>query len=97
MSNVILVLWSILLVITVLLLPYIVSLLHRAWLASTRIERYFKEMKEAGLGIAENTGYITALDDTIGVASGMLDVAGEIDKNANIIKGAVSDRAAKLN
>ena len=97
MSNIILILWTILLVVTVLLLPLIVSLLHRTWVSCRNIERYFKEMKEAGLGIAGNTDYITALDDTINVASGILGVAGEIDKNASIIKGAVSDRAAKLN
>ncbi len=97
MSSVILILWTILLVVTVLLLPLIVSLLHRTWKASRSIERYFKEMLEAGLGIAGNTDHITALDDTISVASGMLGVAGEINKNVDIIKGAVSDRAAKLN
>ena len=97
MSNSILILWTILLVVTVLLLPLIVSLLHRTWQASRAIERYFKEMKEAGLGIAANTEYVTALDDTIGVASGILEVAGQIDNNANTIEGAVSDRAEKLN
>ncbi len=97
MSNIALVLWTILLVVAVLLLPLIISLLHRTLLASRNIERYFKEMKEAGLGIAENTEYVGALDDTIGVASGMLSVAGEIDKNANIIEQALADRAIKLN
>ena len=97
MSNTILILWTILLVVTVLLLPLIVSLLHRTWKASRSIERYFKEMKEAGQGIAGHTGAITALDSTIEVASNMLSVAGEIDKNASIIKGAVADRAANLN
>lgn len=97
MSDVILILWTILLVVTVLLLPLIVSLLHRTWVASRSIERYFKEMLEAGVGIAGNTEHITALDDTIGVASNILGVAGEINMNADTIKGAVSDRAAKLN
>ena len=97
MSKIILILWTVLLVVTVLLLPLIVSLLHRTWVASKNIERYFKEMLEAGLGIAGNTDHVTALDDTINVASGILGVAGEINKNAETIKGAVSDRAAKLN
>jgi hypothetical protein len=97
MSNTILILWTVLLVVTVLLLPLIVSLLHRTWIASRSIEQYFKEMLDAGLGIAKNTNHITSLDDTIEVASGILDVAGEINTNAETIKGAVSDRAAKLN
>ncbi len=97
MSSIILTLWTILLVVTVLLLPLIISLLHRTWVASRSIERYFKEMLEAGVGIAGNTDYVTALDDTIGVASGILDVAGEINENAETIKGAVADRAAQIN
>lgn len=97
MSQAVLVLWTILLVVTVLLLPLIVSLLHRTWVASRNIERYFKEMLEAGLGVAGNTEHIKALDDTIKVAGGMLEVAGELDANANTIKSALADRAAKLN
>lgn len=97
MSQIALVLWAVLLVVTVLLLPLIVSLLHRTWVASRNIERYFKEMLEAGLGVAGNTEHITALNDTIDVASGILGMAGKIDENANTMKTALADRAAKLN
>ena len=97
MSQTVLILWSILLVVTVLLLPLIVSLLHRTWRASRNIEIYFKEMLEAGLGIAGNTDHVSALDDTISVASGILDVAGQINGNAETIKTTLADRAAKFN
>ena len=97
MANIIIILWTILLIVTVLLLPLIVSLLHRTWVASRNIERYFKEMLDAGIGIAGNTDHVSALDDTIGVASAILEVAGGINENTKTIKGAVSDRAAKLN
>ncbi|WP_291779888.1 hypothetical protein [Cecembia sp.] len=97
MTNIILILWAILLAVTVLLLPFIVRLLHSTWEASRNIERYFKEMKEAGIGISENTGYVSELDNTISVASGILKVAGEIDNNAKTIKEAVSERALKQN
>jgi len=97
MTDVILILWAVLLAVTVLLLPLIVHLLHRTWTASKSIERYFKEMKEAGLGIAKNTGYVNELDNTISVASGILKVAGEIDNNAKTIKEAVSERTLKQN
>lgn len=97
MSQTVLILWAILLVVTVLLLPLIVSLLHRTWKASRNIERYFKEMLEAGVGIAGNTDAVTALDDTIQVASTMLEVAGGINGNAETLKGALADRAAALN
>lgn len=97
MSQTVLILWTVLLIVTVLLLPLIVSLLHRTWLASRSIERYFKEMLEAGQGIAGNTDHISALNSTIDVASGMLDVAGEIDANANTIKSTLAERASRLN
>lgn len=97
MTDLILILWTVLLAVTVLLLPLIIQLLHRTWAVSKSIERYFKEMKEAGLGIAGNTGYVSELDNTISVASGILEVAGEIDNNAKTIKEAVSDRALKQN
>ena len=97
MPQVVFVLWTILLVVTVLLLPLIVSLLHRTWKASRSIERYFKEMKEAGFGVAGNTEHIKALGDTISVASGMLEVAGDINQHAETIKNTLADKAAKLN
>jgi len=94
MPQAVFVLWTILLLVTVLLLPFIVNLLHRTWKASRNIERYFKEMKEAGFGVAGNTEHVKALDDTIGVASGMLDVAGDINAHAEALKGALADRAS---
>lgn len=97
MPQAVFVLWTILLVVTVLLLPVIVSLLHRTWKASRNIERYFKEMLEAGLGVAGNTAHVKALDDTITVASGMLEVAGDINQHAETIKDTLAAKAAKLN
>lgn len=97
MPQAVFILWTILLVVTVLVLPIIVGLLHRTWKAARSIERYFKEMTEAGLGIAGNTGHITALNDTISVASGMLKVAGSIDEHAETIKVTLADRASKMN
>ncbi len=96
MDQAVIILWIILLAVTVSLLPFIISLLHRTWRASRSIERYFQEMLEAGQGIAENTDHITALNNTIDVASGMLDVAGHINGNADTIKKTLADRADKL-
>ena len=97
MPTAVFILWTILLIVVILLLPLIISLLHRTWRASRAIERYFKEMKEAGLGVASNTDHITALDDTISVASGMLKVAGNINQHAETIKDTLASRSAKLN
>lgn len=97
MPQAVFVLWTILLIVTVLVLPIIVGLLHRTWKAARSIERYFKEMAEAGVGIAGNTDHVSALNDTISVASGMLDVAGNLDEHAKTIKETLADRASKLN
>ena len=57
---------------------------------------YFKEMLHAGLGVAGNTDHITELDDTIQVASGILEVAGDINEHAEALGGALAKRAEAL-
>lgn len=86
-------LWTILLLITVLVLPYLIYLLHTTWKSAKSIERYFTEMKIAGSGIANNTEHIKALDKTIDVASGMLEVAGNINSHAETIEVTLKSRA----
>lgn len=88
-------LWLILLIVTVLILPYLVHLLHKTWSSARSIERYFKEMKEAGLGVANNTEHVKSLNDTIGVASGILEVAGSINERADTLKTTLATRAEK--
>lgn len=92
----VIVLWMILLVVTVLVLPFIVRLLHQVYSYSKNIDQYFDEMLTAGLGIAGNTDQITALDDTIEVASSILEVAGDIDEHAEALGGALAQRAEAL-
>lgn len=89
-------LWLILLIVTVLVLPILIHLLHRTWKAARNIERYFLEMKEAGFGVAANTEHITALDNTITVASGILNVAGSINTNAETLKNTLAKRAENI-
>ncbi len=91
------VLWIIVLAVAVLLLPFIIRLLHKTLTAAKNIERYLKEMKEAGFGIAGNTEHITALNSTIEVATDILGSAGKINSNAETIKITMADRAAKFN
>lgn len=90
-------LWIIVLVVALILFPFIVRLLHKTFMAAKNIERYLREMKEAGMGIAANTGYITALNSTIEVATGILDSAGKINSNAETIETVMADRSAKFN
>lgn len=89
------ILWLILLIVTVLVLPYLIHLLHKTWQAARSIERYFKEMKEAGIGVANNTEHVKDLNDTIGVASGILEVAGSINERADTLKTTLATRAKK--
>ena len=92
----VIVLWIILLVVTVLILPFIVTLLHKVYKNSKNIDIYFAEMLEAGIGIAGNTENIKALDDTITVASGILEVAGNINEHAEALGGALASRAESI-
>ena len=93
--NALYVLWIILLVVTVLVLPFIVNLLNKVLRASRNIERYFREMLEAGVGIAGNTEHIKALNSTIAVASNILNVAGDINNHSGALGGALKSRADK--
>src|SRR6185436_17183313 len=70
--------WIGLLVTLVVFVPLAVYLLHRTWRAARSIQWYAAEALTAAAGIAGNTKYVPALDDTIGVASQMLGVAGGI-------------------
>lgn len=88
--------WIIVLAIAVfVILPVAVYLLQRTLNAAQNIERYFAEMRDAGVGIAQNTGHITALDDTIGVATQILETAGSINEHTTIIKDVLSQRAGE--
>lgn len=93
--NAVHVLWIILLVVTIIVLPFIVTLLNRVLISARFIERYFAEMNEAGVGIANNTEHIKALDSTIEVATGILNVAGDINEHACTLGGALKQRAEK--
>lgn len=97
MPGVVYTLWMIVLAVALVLFPFIVRLLHKTLIAAKHIERYLREMKEAGLGIAANTGHIAALNSTIEVATDILVGAEKINANAETIKTVMADRATKFN
>ena len=97
MPTIVYILWIVVLAVALILFPFIVRMLHKTFMSAKNIERYLREMKEAGLGIAGNTGYIPALDSTIEVAVDILDSAGKINTNAETIEVTLADRAAKFN
>jgi hypothetical protein len=86
--------WGLTLAIAVfIVLPVTVYLLQRTLNAARNIERYFAEMRDAGVGIAKNTGHIKALDDTISVATQILGVAANINSHAAVIETTMAGRA----
>jgi len=88
------IIWAITLASAVLvILPLAVYLLQRTLNAARSIERYFAEMRDAGVGIAQNTSHIKALDDTIGVATQILQTAGSIKEHTGTIGTALTNRA----
>ncbi len=97
MPQAVYILWIILLGVALLLFPFIVRLLHKTLIAAKHIERYLREMKEAGLGIAGNTVHVGALDSTMTVATDILDSAEKINSNAATIETVMADRSAKFN
>ena len=84
-----------LLIVVVVIVPLAVLLLHRTLRAARSIRRYLDEMLAAGVGIAGNTASIKALDDTIGVAGAMVNVAGDIKSHSGTIASVLAARAAR--
>jgi hypothetical protein len=88
------VIWILVLAVAVLvILPLTVYLLQRALNAARNIERYFAEMRDTGVGIANNTQHVKALDDTIQVAGQLLETANSINEHAAAIETALTTRA----
>ncbi len=94
MPNAVYTIWWIGLIVTlVVFVPLAVYLLHRTWRAARSIEWYAAEALTAAAGIAGNTKYVPALDDTIGVASQMLGVAGGIVNKLDTAATVLAERA----
>ena len=94
MPNAVYTIWWIgLLVTLVVFVPLAVYLLHRTWRAARSIQWYAAEALTAAAGIAGNTKYVPALDDTIGVASQMLGVAGGIVNKLDTAATVLAERA----
>ena len=94
MPNAVYTIWWIGLIVTlVVFVPLAVYLLHRTWRAARSIQWYAAEALTAAAGIAGNTKYVPALDDTIGVASQMLGVAGGIVSKLDTAATVLAERA----
>ena len=84
---------AVLIIVVVVIVPLAIFLLQRTLKAALNIQRYFKEMLSAGVRIAENTSSITALNDTIEVATTMVQVSQKLDEHSATIATVLSDRA----
>ncbi len=82
-----------LMIVLLVIVPLAVGLLHRTLRAAWSIRRYMAEMLSSGVGIAENTSSITALNDTIAVAADMVNTAKSLEDNSSAISEVLSKRA----
>jgi hypothetical protein len=88
--------WAITLaVVTVVIVPLALFLLHRTFRAARSIERYTRESLAAGAGIASNTAAIAALDDTIRAASSLLEAAEALKRRTAEVSDAVAGSRGK--
>lgn len=83
--------WGITLgIVTFVVVPLALYLLHRTLLAAQAIERYTREALEAGAGIASNTAAIAALEETIQAASSLLEATQMLKRQAADVADAVA-------
>jgi hypothetical protein len=83
--------WGITLgLITFVIVPLALYLLHRALRAARAIERYTREALEAGAGIAANTAAITALDEALAAARSLLEAAELLKRRTAEVADAVA-------
>lgn len=86
---------SVLFIVVFIIVPLAIYLLQRTLRGALNIRRYFKEMLAAGVGIAENTSSIVALNDTITVATGMVETSERLNEHSATIATVLSTRAAE--
>lgn len=82
--------WGITLaIVTLVIVPLAIFLLHRTLRAASGIERYTREALEAGVGIAKNTEAVAALDATITTAGSLLETSQKLSERTAAIAKAV--------
>ncbi len=84
--------WATLIIAVVVVLPLAVYLLHRTLSAARQIERYAARALQAGVGIAGNTENVSALEDTISTATGILETTRSIEERTDAIEGVFEAR-----
>ena len=85
--------WTGVILALVVFAPLSVYLLHRTFDAARSIRRYSAEALTAAAGIVANTKAVSALDDTIGVATQILGTAGGVAGKLDTIANVLAQRA----
>ena len=88
MTSVALFVWSLtLVVVAFVIVPVAWTLLHRALSYTKSIDGYAGEMLTAGVGVAGNTANISALEQTIERAVGILKATGQMKQLTQELTG----------
>ena len=87
--------WGITLaIITFVVVPLALYLLHRTLTAARSIERYARESLTAGVGIANNTAAIPALEQTLTTAGSLIEATKLLKARADDVGSIAVDLAA---
>ncbi len=87
--------WAItLVVITFVVVPVALYWLHRLLHAARGIERYTREMLAAGVGIANNTAAVPALEQTLKTAGSLVEASKLLKNAADDVGSLAVDLAA---
>jgi hypothetical protein len=88
--------WAVTLaVITFVVVPVALYWLHRLLKAARSIERYTREMLEAGVGIANNTAAVPALEQTLATAGSLVEASKLLRGGADEVGSLAIDLAAQ--
>ena len=92
MNRAVATIWSFMLVATgVAVVPIAVNLLRRALRSALNIERYSAEILNSGVGIANNTAHVAALQGTLAVAPQLVGGAESIRGHVTAIEAALGN------
>ena len=87
--------WAVTLaIITFVVVPLALHLLHKTLKAAMSIERYARESLTAGVGIANNTAAIPALEATLATAGSLIEASKLLKARADDIGSIAVDLAA---
>ncbi len=79
-----------LVVVTLIIVPTAIYLLHRTLRAAMMIERHTRESLDAAVHILENTSAIPALDETIAAATSLIEATKILQDATGAIAKAVT-------